>query len=168
LSDPVHIRKLRGLALQVFILGGLLKALTIHAPAEGIRLNDQDAMATARGWAFTAKADNPSAIYYNPAGITQLSGQQVRSGAYGLTYQMTYRRPTGGTSESERALLALPSLYYTYSPTQYRISVGPVPACADLNIRMVQRIEAGDIDILVATPRRIRAALGRGWERLMG
>ena len=38
----------------------------------GIRISDQDAAATARGNAFAATADNPSAIYYNPAGITQL------------------------------------------------------------------------------------------------
>jgi long-chain fatty acid transport protein len=38
----------------------------------GIRVADQDARATARGNAFTATADNPSAIYYNPAGITDL------------------------------------------------------------------------------------------------
>jgi long-chain fatty acid transport protein len=40
--------------------------------ALGIRIADQDARATARGNAFTATADNPSAVYYNPAGITQL------------------------------------------------------------------------------------------------
>ncbi len=40
--------------------------------ALGIRIADQDASATARGNAFTATADNPSAIYYNPAGISQL------------------------------------------------------------------------------------------------
>ena len=40
--------------------------------ALGIRIADQDARATARGNAFTATADNPSAIYYNPAGISQL------------------------------------------------------------------------------------------------
>ena len=40
--------------------------------ALGIRLADQDARATARGNAFSATADNPSAIYYNPAGISQL------------------------------------------------------------------------------------------------
>lgn len=51
-------------------------ALVIGIPALsfglGIRIADQDARATARGNAFAATADNPSAIYYNPAGITQL------------------------------------------------------------------------------------------------
>jgi long-chain fatty acid transport protein len=40
--------------------------------ALGFRIPDQDARATARGNAFAATADNPSAIYYNPAGITYL------------------------------------------------------------------------------------------------
>src|SRR5688500_17253838 len=47
-------------------------SLPASAFALGIRIADQDARATARGNAFTATADNPSAIYYNPAGITQL------------------------------------------------------------------------------------------------
>ncbi len=54
------------------------------ASATGFRLPDQDAFATARGEAFAATADNASAVYYNPAGITQIQGQQVRGGVYGL------------------------------------------------------------------------------------
>ncbi len=46
--------------------------LPVTSFALGIRIADQDARATARGNAFTATADNPSAIYYNPAGITHL------------------------------------------------------------------------------------------------
>ena len=76
--------------------------------ALGIRVADQDAHATARGNAFTATADNPSAIYYNPAGISQLyaptlslgtgvgknavpaeqdgeGGLRLRMGLYGIT-----------------------------------------------------------------------------------
>ena len=56
----------------------------LSALALGIRIPDQDAAATARGEAFAATADNPSAIYYNPAGITQLDGQNIRLGFYGM------------------------------------------------------------------------------------
>lgn len=38
---------------------------------------------------------------------------------------------------------------------------------ADLNIRNVQRIEAGQIDILLSTTARIRKALGCSWEKLI-
>ena len=39
---------------------------------------------------------------------------------------------------------------------------------ADLNPRTVQKIEAGDIPILVTTLQRLRAALGCEWKRLLG
>jgi transcriptional regulator with XRE-family HTH domain len=38
----------------------------------------------------------------------------------------------------------------------------------DLNIRNVQRIEAGEINILITTARRIKSALGCSWDDLMG
>ena len=38
---------------------------------------------------------------------------------------------------------------------------------ADLNIRNVQRIEAGEIDVLLSTIARIRKALGCPWEKLI-
>ena len=50
--------------------------------ALGIRLADQDARATARGNAFTATADNPSAVYYNPAGISFLYSPSLNSPAF--------------------------------------------------------------------------------------
>src|SRR5436190_992182 len=63
--------------------------------ANGFRLPDQDAEATARGDAFAATADNPSAIYYNPAGIGQLSGASIRLGTYGLAFKTSYDAPSG-------------------------------------------------------------------------
>jgi len=75
--------------------GFLIIVISTHAWADGLILKDQDAEATARGNAFAATADNPSALYYNPAGITQLPGQQFRVGAYALTYQTRYRSPAG-------------------------------------------------------------------------
>ena len=38
---------------------------------------------------------------------------------------------------------------------------------ADLNIRNVQRIEAGDFDILLRTAVRLRKALNCSWEKIM-
>ncbi len=37
----------------------------------------------------------------------------------------------------------------------------------DLNIRNIQRIEAGEINILVTTATRIQRALGCSWEKLI-
>jgi len=88
-----------------------------QAGATGFRLPDQDGFATARGEAFAATADNPSAIYYNPAGITQLAGHQVRAGVYVLNIQTTYRSPfTHEEFDNEKDLHTVPHFFYTYGP----------------------------------------------------
>ncbi len=93
--------------------------------ATGFRLPDQDAFATARGEAFVATADNPSAIYYNPAGITQLKGHQVRGGTYGLYLHPTFTSPgTGKHYQNEKDLHGVPQLFYTYGPDDFPLSFG--------------------------------------------
>lgn len=80
--------------------------------ATGFDLPDQDAFAIGRGMAFVATADNPSAIYYNPAGLTQLKGHTLRAGLYGLYLDPTYESPGGNRYSNDRNLHALPQLYY--------------------------------------------------------
>jgi len=38
---------------------------------------------------------------------------------------------------------------------------------AELNIRNVQRIEAGEIDVVLSTTARIKKALGCSWQKLL-
>ena len=102
----------------------LCHLLPVFVQAEGIRMNDQDAAATARGNAFTATADNPSAIYYNPAGITQLRRPQFRVGTYGLTYRVEHQSPSGVESDSKRGYAVSPNVYLTYPLADYPLSVG--------------------------------------------
>ncbi len=71
----------------------LLTIASATVSADGFRLPDQDAFATARGEAFAATADNASAIYYNPAGISQLKGGNFRGGIYGIYLPVTYKSP---------------------------------------------------------------------------
>jgi len=94
------------------------------ASATGFRLPDQDAFATARGEAFAATADNPSAIFYNPAGITQLRGHQVRGGVYGLSLDVSYEGPGGSDVENDEDLFAIPQFFYTYTPEDLPLSFG--------------------------------------------
>jgi len=111
----------------------LLAALLIACPtllrANGMRLVSQDGFASARGEAFAATADNPSAIYYNPAGITQLEGDNLRSGIYALYYDTTYRPPdtapnSGITYHSSADFAAATTLFYTHTFQDSPISAG--------------------------------------------
>jgi long-chain fatty acid transport protein len=91
----------------------------------GIRLPDQDAFATARGEAFVATADNPSAIYYNPAGISQLDGQNVRVGVYGIYLKDKYEGPAG-SFDTKNKIQAAPQVYYSgqLSNTPFTLGLG--------------------------------------------
>ena len=62
-----------GKALPVFLIV-MLTAST--ALAAGFRLPEAGVKAMGMGFAFTAQADDPSAIYFNPAGLTQLEGTE--------------------------------------------------------------------------------------------
>src|SRR5215203_3743731 len=94
----------------------------------GIRIADQNPFATARGNAFAATADNPSAIYYNPAGITQLEGTRALLGAYAITLEAKVDLDApGGNSEfasTNDELQMAPQLYLTYKPKNSRVALG--------------------------------------------
>lgn len=93
--------------------------------ALGFRIPNQDAEAIARGNAFVATADNPSALYYNPAGITQLDGQHLQFGLLSyLGISSRYRSPGGSRSETLQEIQPVPQLYYTYKPKDSDFAFG--------------------------------------------
>ena len=106
------------------VLSGLFAAQH-PAPALGLRIPNQDPEAIGRANAFVATADNPSALYYNPAGITQLPGVnlQVSSLAYFNIYA-EYESPTGTHVENQHEILPVPALHFTYTPDHSRFSFG--------------------------------------------
>ena len=107
----------------------LLTAALAFTPAPlfalGFRIPNQDAAAIARGNAFAATADNPSALYYNPAGITQLPGVNVQIGALNyLGINTHYDSTTGTQSDSDFEVIPVPQFYATYSLEDLPLSFG--------------------------------------------
>ncbi len=97
--------------------------------ANGMRLVSQDGFATARGEAFAATADNAAAIYYNPAGLTQLEGTQLRAGIYALYFDPTFTPPAtapnaGTTYHTENHYAAVPQLFLTHALANTPVTVG--------------------------------------------
>jgi long-chain fatty acid transport protein len=76
--------------------------------ANGTRLPSQDDFVVARGYADVATADNASAVYYNPAGLSQLSAVEFDDGVYVLTPQVSYVSTTGAASSEKPQSFALP------------------------------------------------------------
>ena len=108
----------------LLLLGAGVMALALDASAVGFRLPNQDPEAIARGNAFAATADNPSAIYYNPAGITQLEGQQFRVGMYFISADTHYKSPGGATAETRTDFQPVPQMYYVRSLKELPLSFG--------------------------------------------
>ena len=104
----------------------------------GFKVSEQGAKAMGMGNAFSAQADDPSALYFNPAGISCLPGAQVSLGALAIMVPQT--RFTGSTPLSgnpplgvgdstvsetaKRDLFISPTLYASYSFDHCPISVG--------------------------------------------
>lgn len=106
-------------------IASFLAASPPAVQALGIRILHQDPDATARGEAFTATADKPSAIYYNPAGITQLEGDNLQLGAYGIAINVDHRAPgTRQFSDTPDRFQSIAQLFYTRTLAMARATVG--------------------------------------------
>ncbi len=71
---------MRFFLVQAGVLLLFLVGVNTSLHAEAFRILDQSAAATGQGTAFAAQADEPSAVYFNPAAMTQLPGIQVSAG----------------------------------------------------------------------------------------
>lgn len=117
--------KQRGIAVG---LGLVLLGAAGTASAAGFKLNEQDAKAMGMANAFTAQADNPSALYYNPAGITQLSGTQVSIGSLVINVPQTEfvgrTDIASGTDKAKRDIFIVPTFYVTHAIEGTPVTLG--------------------------------------------
>jgi long-chain fatty acid transport protein len=74
--------------------------------------------------AFTAVADDPSAIAHNPAGIAQLEGTLVYAGGTGLIPSSTYDGPGGESVDTQFQTFFIPHLFVTHRLHQDGMTVG--------------------------------------------
>ena len=91
-------------ALGHFAVAGImltLLAVPATSDASGFRILDQGASATGQSAAFTAQADDPSAVYYNPAGMTQLRGVQLYFGLLLIGGHTDFRASNGVTARGD-------------------------------------------------------------------
>jgi long-chain fatty acid transport protein len=85
------------------------------ASAQVPRIQGQGAAASAMSNAFAAQADDPSALHYNPAGMTQLQGLQFMAGALASGGSTNFTSLTGVTARGDRnGIVAWPPPGHTY------------------------------------------------------
>ncbi|HEY0456061.1 MAG TPA: outer membrane protein transport protein [Verrucomicrobiae bacterium] len=108
-----------------------LAAASLLVPASvlalGLRIPNQDAEAIARGNAFAATANNPSALYYNPAGISQLPGHNIELGVlnyFGIDSTFVDTTHNQTKTHTDYEMQPVPQLYYAFTPKESKLSYG--------------------------------------------
>ena len=86
----------------ICMIGLCLACVPGMASAQVPRIQGQGAAASAMSNAFAAQADDPSALHYNPAGMTQLRGVQLMAGALISGGSTDFTGPTGVTATGDR------------------------------------------------------------------
>ncbi|MBA2252709.1 MAG: outer membrane protein transport protein [Nitrospirales bacterium] len=100
--SPSCVNLLTESAPRVLLFICLLSAVWPSAvSASSFRILDQGAGAAGQSNAFTAQADDPSAIYYNPAGMMQLRGVQTYFGTTLLGGSTSFRNAAGQTARGD-------------------------------------------------------------------
>ncbi len=104
---------------------GIVLALTLflwsacNVYAGGFQLNEHGARAIGRASAFVASADDPSAIFYNVAGMTFLKGTNIMGGVSFVMPETSFRGPTEDNSNDETDMRVQtfipPNLYVTHT-----------------------------------------------------
>lgn len=101
----------------------LVLALTFIAPAPAFAVGSGafenasfSAKSIAQLNAVVAQADEPAAISYNPAGLTQLKGLQAQTSQDFIGVSTFYKGRNGDTTQSGGTLSYVPTGYLTFNP----------------------------------------------------
>jgi long-chain fatty acid transport protein len=90
-------------------------SLSTSAFASGFALYEGSARGNVLGAGLTASADDPSAVFYNPAGITQLKGKQAMIGVTFITPMISVETADGSRKDDfKRNWFYPPHAYYTH------------------------------------------------------
>lgn len=124
-TEPTVTHSLHRDWLNAWLAAALIALIPWQALGLGSRIPNQDAAAIARGNAFVATADNPSAIYYNPAGISQLEGQHAQFGSlFYMNIYADYESPSGKRTKNDPSIIPVPQFQYTVTLKDQPVSFG--------------------------------------------
>jgi len=130
--------------LRICMTGLCLAGLSGMASAQVPRIQGQGAAAAGMSNAFAAQADDPSALHYNPAGMTQLQGIQLMAGALASGGSTDFTSPTGATARGDRnGSAAWPPPGHTYITANLK-SLG-VTALGDLSVGIGLTVPFGSL-----------------------
>ena len=114
---------------RILVVAALTLAFAAAAFPSGFQIFEQGAKAVAMSGAFAATADDPSAIYYNVAGIAQLRRPEVLFGGTAITFTNQFTGDpndllTAGTTGYYRRHTFVPPNAYAIVPIGSNLTFG--------------------------------------------
>ncbi len=90
--------------------------LSIGAMAGGFSIPEQGSKAAGLAGAFTGLANDPSAIYFNPAGISFIKGMNLTVGSTFVVPEAQYQNPDYSNTiyKQQDQFFTVPQVYYTH------------------------------------------------------
>jgi len=116
--------------LRTILTLALLTLVVSLVFAGGYQINEHGTKAMGMGGAFAAQASDPSAIFFNPAGLTQLKGINVMVGATLIMPTASFTGPTGitgispTTTDMVKQTFYPPNAYVTYNHGDWAFGIG--------------------------------------------
>ena len=117
-----HIKRLVRTCFFVFILS-LISTNAFAQGTSGLYNPVFGAAALAQGNAFVARADDATAIHFNPAGLTQLNKAQISLGATFVLPRVDYHGPSG-RENMRREINTVPNAYFAMPVVNNRLAAG--------------------------------------------
>lgn len=119
---------MRSVIRNIFISSVIFSFTAADAMALGSGAFSNEAAISVRadsmGFAFSGLADDPSAAYYNPAGLTSQKGIGLMFGAAAIDLKSKHTSPSGISDRSDKDMPVVPYLYTSYSSAQSRLAFG--------------------------------------------
>jgi len=110
---------------KILLLSVLSLIVTSNLLAGGFQLNEHGAKALGMGGAFTAVANDASAIYWNGAGLSQLSGTNFVIGTSLIAPRSTFRGVAPDITENRgKNLIFFPTHLFASHQINEQLSVG--------------------------------------------
>jgi long-chain fatty acid transport protein len=113
----------------VLLAAGLIVLQAGLAQAAGFNIYEAGVRATALGGAFTATADDGSAMFYNAAGLSFQTGASVSLNMIGVNPRFKFQGATtladeGDFADAQNKTYPVPGAYYTNSSENSKLSFG--------------------------------------------
>ena len=97
----------------VLILSGLIILFSVIAEAASFQAPSLGARATGMAGAYVAVADDPLAVYWNPAGLAEVDGKQIMIGSTFVKGYASYEAPKMDKEENKPAWQPIPHVAFS-------------------------------------------------------